>query len=260
MNNLKKKWQIGKDVIKYLSFAHLGYSGIIFVIYLILFLIMGRLEAPFPGFLNFSYSSAPIYMSIMGGITAYHYFPMYVQLGVTRKQSFIGNMIGAIGGAITLVLFTLLITVVIQLVLRVFNLTETDNLMLFERYVSISEDSTISEFLSGTTFVAGFSRWAITLVSYWLSMVINYTVGWMIGIGFYRGKSLSGIGSIILGILFLFVRDIFWEGSVLPFVPDINLEGNPILYWVVSLIVATVILGSLLWIIRTMTKKIPIKV
>lgn len=117
MTKQKKANMIAKDVTEYLSFAHLWYLGIIIVIYIILFILLGRLEAPVSDFLNFSYSSSSIYIIIMGAISSYYFFPMYVQLGVTRKQTFKGNVVGALGGALTLVILSAIISLLQHLLL-----------------------------------------------------------------------------------------------------------------------------------------------
>lgn len=259
MNKQKKKWMIGKDLTEFLSFSHLYYLGIIVVIYIVMFILLGRMDAPISDFLNFSYSSTTIYMIIMGAIGAYYFFPMYVQLGVTRKQTFFGNVIGALGGAFTLVLFTVIISLLQHLIFRLFNWTITDSQVLIENFINFSEETTATHFLLGTSFLSGLSRWAITLLSFWLSTVLNYAVGWMIGTGFYRASLFGGVGTILLGILFLLVSDIFWSGNVLPFLPEIRLEGNPLMLWFVALLVITIIIALIFWFIRQLTKKMPIK-
>ncbi|GAA0366472.1 hypothetical protein GCM10008932_18270 [Alkalibacterium iburiense] len=259
MNKQKKKWMIGKDVTEFLSFAHLWYLGIIVVIYILMFIFFGTLDAPVSDFLNFSYSSASIYMIIMGAIGAYYFFPVYIQLGVTRKQTFFGNVIGALGGALTLVIFTVIISLIQHLIFRLFNWTITDYQGLIESFIILSEETSSTHFLLGTSFLSGFSRWVITLLSFWLSTLLNYAIGWMIGTGFYRGSLFGGVGTILLGILFLLASDIFWSGNVLPFLPEISLEGSPSMLWFLAVLVIVASIALIFWFVRQLTKKMPIK-
>lgn len=259
MNKQKKKWMIGQDVTEFLSFAHLWYLGIIVVIYIILFVLLGRLDEPVSDFLSFTYSSTTIYMIIMGAIGAYYFFPMYVQLGVTRKQTFFGNMIGSLGGALTLVIFTVVISLIQHLIFRLFDWTIADNQALIENFINFSEDMTGTHFLLGTSFLSGLSRWAITLLSFWISTVFNYAIGWLIGTGFYRASLFGGVGTILLSILFLLASDVFWSGNVLPFLPEIRLEGSPLMLWVVALLVITALIALIFWLIRKLTKQMPVR-
>lgn len=259
MTKQKKANMIAKDVTEYLSFAHLWYLGIIIVIYIILFILLGRLEAPVSDFLNFSYSSSSIYIIIMGAISSYYFFPMYVQLGVTRKQTFKGNVVGALGGALTLVILSAIISLLQHLLFRLFNWTITDNQHLIENFIQFSEETPFTSFLLGTSFLSQFSRWVMTLFSFWLTTVLNYAIGWMIGTGFYRASLFGGVGTILVGIFSLLVSEFFWDNSALVFLPEIRLEGNPLLLWVIAIVLTAAIIAFILWLIRQLTKKMPIK-
>lgn len=259
MNKQKKKWEIAKDLMGYLSYSHLWYLGIIVVIYILMFVFLGNIEAPISDFLTFSHGSSKIYMLIMGIIGAYYFIPMYVQMGVTRKQSVIGNALGAVGGALTLVLFASIIGIVQHLIFQGLNLTVADNQSLFQTYLNFPEGTNTTHFLLGQTFIARISRWAITFLSFWISVLLDYMIGWMIGTGFYRSGVIGGVGTILVGMLFAAVSDVFWSDGVLPFTAEVTFQSDPFFLWTIAVTVTLILIGLAFWMIRQLTKRMTIK-
>jgi hypothetical protein len=258
MNKQKKKWKIGKDLTEYLSFANIWYLGILVVIFILMFIFLGRFDAPIQNFLSFSHGASKIYMIVMGAIGAYYFVPMYVQLGVTRKQSVIGNGIGAVGGTLTLVLFTIIIGVVQHLIFQGLNIAIADEQSLFLTFMNFTGGSGNNHFLLEQTFLANLSRWLITFSSFWLSVLLGYMIGWLIGTGFYR-NIIYGIGTILMGIVFTTISDFLWGGSALPFVPDVTFQGNPLNLWIIGFVITILLIGIGFWVIRQLTKRIKIK-
>lgn len=259
MNKQKKKWLIAKDLTEYLSFAHLWYLGIIVVIFILMFIFLGRIEAPISDFLSFSHGSSKVYMLIMGIISAYYFIPMYVQMGVTRKQTVIGNAIGAVGGALTLVLLATIISGIQHLIFEGFDLTVANEESLFQIVMNFPEGTESTHFLLGQSFFAGLSRWLITLSSFWLSVLLDYMIGWLIGTGFYHRGVVGGVGTILIGMLLAAISDVFWNDGILPFMPDVTFQGDPFYLWLVAIVATIVLIGVAFWLIRQLTKRMTIK-
>lgn len=259
MNKQNKKWEIAKDLIGFLGYSQLWYLGIMTAIFILMFIFLGTIDAPISNFLTFSHGSTKVYMFIMGIIGAYYFIPMYVQMGVTRKQSVIGNGIGAIGGSLILVVFVSIIALVQHFIFQGLNIGVENGHSLFLTFMNFPEGIETTHFLLNETFIANVSRWMITLLSFWVSVLLDYAVGSMIGTGFYRSGVLGGVGTIIIGIIFMVISDIFWSDSVLPFMPDISLQGDPFTLWLIAMTVMLILLSLSFWIIRQLTKRIAIK-
>jgi len=259
MNNKNKILSITNDLTMTLSFSHLWFIGIILIINVILFvfsLIQGG------SFSTFSYSTASIYMLIMGFIAAYHYFPMYVQLGITRKNSFLGNMYGAILGALVLVIFLLLISGLEHFLVQVFNFSAEAGLTSFESLFGFAEGSErqINHFLFENTIFASLSRIILTAATFWGTILLTYSIGWMIGTSFYKPGIVGKISTIITGITFALILDVFWgEDGLVSFLPELATEGLLFTRWAIGISGTLLMIGISLWIIRKLTKRIPIK-
>ncbi|WP_188208194.1 hypothetical protein [Alkalibacillus aidingensis] len=188
-------------------------------------------------FLLFSYNSTPIFMLIIGIISAYSFLPTYVKQGVTRKDYFLGGTLSGAGVAVGLTVSSILITLIEHEVIGLLNAeTQLD---------------TWTNQMGGT--------WLSAFVFYCFSIIIFYYIGWLIGVGYYRYGWVVGFGFIAVAIVFMMVTDFLWESEVWKNSSDwlpLELSHISVMLSVVgSLIVITV----LLILIRTITRRIRIK-
>lgn len=199
---------------------------------------IGR-EEMMTDFLTFSFSSAKIYLIIIGIIGGYHYFPMFVQLGVSRKQSFKGMALGMFSGAAILVLMAILVSSIQRFVLP-------NDAIRAELLV----DTLLSTNQQGNLVV----RWGLTLLIFCLSATLDLVIGWLLAAGFYKGKQLIKLGSLLLGI-FLFANGMLWEIEAWTFLPGLTFIDHSL-----SRIVWTLLaIGFGLLVIRQLTKRVTIK-
>lgn len=203
-------------------------------------------------FYNFTHGAAKWYMLIYGAIGANYYFPMYVQLGVTRKKTFIGTILGVFAGAISLVILALFISEVHQLVVGLLGLEVAWDTPLFHTFVG-------NGFPENNTFLAAVGRLGITMLSYMVSVVLDYAIGWMSGTAYYRGNIWKGMGAILLGFLTILLADLMWGDGFLAFLPRLTLGPNALAQWLFAMLGTVVLIGLLLWLIRALTKQITIK-
>lgn len=258
MNKQNKQWKVAADMVSYLSQAHLSYLGVIVVIFIIMYFSFAQLSSEaVSDFLSFSHGSSKIYMIVMGVIFGSYILQSYVQMGVTRKQTVIGNMIGAIGGALSLVVLLLVISLVQQYVFQKLNLHVIEEQQLFYEFLRFSEDSN-NHFLLGQSFLSQISRLSITIISFWVSVLLDYMVGWMAAIGFKRGGFFEGIGFTVIGIIVSMISGILWTNNSIPYIPEIPLEGDPIYLWLMSVGVTILFIGLTYLIIRQRTKRMTV--
>jgi len=264
-NKQRKELSIAKETFWTLTFSHLFFLGILLLIYFgIFFVLVPYLEGavtPTPDFLSMTQSSSNIYILIMGIIGAYYYFPMYVQFGVTRKKTFIGTVLGLIAGSISLVVLAVVISGILQLIFSGLGMNITWDTNLFSNFIGFGEDTLAqgSGFLTQNTFLAGAGRLGITMLTYTISLILYYTVGWMIGTSFYRSGVFKGVGSILLALLVLMLADSFWGGGVIDILPRMTLGAGIMSQWFLAFVGTMVLIALLLWIIRALTKRITIK-
>lgn len=239
--NLKKLKQVTLDTIGYLSVSHLYYLGIVLGIHIALIVLAVYLSGSgsTSSFLDFSFGSSKVYLIVMGMIAGYHYFPMFVQFGVSRKTTFFGKLLGMAVAAGTLILLTILIAVLQAWVLPdnfIQVASFTDSLAYFNQYDNL------------------ILRWMLAIFTYWLTALLDLLIGWMVGAAFYQEKVLLKLGSLLIGIVFVAIS-MLWEIPVWTWVPQlIVLERLPA-RWLITL--AAIVAGS--FTIRQFTKKIRIK-
>lgn len=261
----RKEFNIATDTFWMLSFAHLIFLGIMLLIYLgVYFILIPYFEgglATTHDFLTFTLTSAYIYMLIMGIIGAYYYFPMYVQFGVTRKKTFIGTILGLLGGAISFVILAGLLSGILQLIFNGLGLNIAFEAPLLNSFMEIEEGTALqgSGFLAQNTLLAGASRLGITLISYAGTITLWYVIGWMVGTAFYRSGVIKGIGFILLALFIVMFADLLWGNGLLGILPRINLGASIFSQWFLALIGTVGLIAVTLWIIRALTKRITIK-
>lgn len=272
-NKQRKEVKVAQDIFWSFIDANFWFLISVLVLYFgVYFLLLpfldGYVEEAVPTFLTFSQDISIWYMLIYGGIGAYHYFPMHVQLGVTRKKTFIGTLLGVIAGAISLVILAVFISEGVELITGWFDLGIVWEDTLFNDFVGVSDGSFALDgsFLFEEGFLAAASRWGLTISTYTVILFMHYLLGWMAGTIFYRSDMVEGsggyllaMGGILLTLLYVPATDLLWGVSVFNFLPRLLLSANVGIQWLLAMLITLVLIALLVWIVRKLTKEIRIK-
>lgn len=190
-------------------------------------------------FLTFAFQPSKIYMLVIGTLSAFYYLSFFVKQGITRKDYFLGTALSAAGLAFTIIVITALVSGVLFFI------------------------GTFTDFLadmSTVTFLNTQSEWVLPIIVFSIIIFAYYLAGWMISVGFYRFGGLGGLAIIVLAIVFISAIDLLWEFELTHPVGvwlNLNLNEFPLS---VSLIGTGILLAACLWIIRSITKKMTIKI
>lgn len=249
-----------------LFFAQGGWSiwflGIITIVHIVKAVVAFNTGSPQEDFYGSSTVSSNIYIFIIGIIGAYAFLPMYVQNGVTRKDYFKGAILAVIGLSVAIVLFSVLLTGLEYLLVKYANLpVEIDN----SKIISFDEDgddniiATIVKMMVVSPYVSLSGNWLLSLVVSCFNLITSYFIGWLIGAGYYRYGWFIGLGFIGLSIVFMMSWDMLWGIEV----------SEPLSTWIgvgswdlpvlVSFLGSFAIIGIILTIIRTITRKVIVK-
>ncbi|ABR50034.1 conserved hypothetical protein [Alkaliphilus metalliredigens QYMF] len=218
------------------------YISIILIIHLILQLVLPRfvpdVEEINLSFMIMFFQSSKIYMAIIGIIACYSFLPFFVKNGITRRDYFIGSSVAAVGVSFSILLVSAVITVVLQFLAPI---------------LGYSPNIVPVAFLDTT------SLWIVPIISLSLIILCYYIAGWVIAVGFYRYNNLRRIGFIAIGLFYVSVTDLIWEGGLShPLIAKLNIPF-PDLSIGLSVGVTSLLIGLGLWFIRSLTKRIPIK-
>lgn len=195
------------------TFGFLGVMFVVNVIKIILNVIKGtEVDGGFYGSIMIA---ANIYMLIIG-ITVIYFLPYYVELGVTRKDYFIGTVLASIGLSIVIPIITLLVSLLERLILmNVLNLSYKvqdlngvlNNVMndMDHNFGGVIAELILSVILSPNVDPSG--NWILAIIVFALNIFIYYLLGWLISVGFYTGGIITGLVFIILSIGINLVKD-----------------------------------------------------
>ena len=192
--------------------------------------------------LVFSAGSSLIYMFVIGIIAGATFLPKLIKLGVTRTHCFYGTVVSAILKSITLPLIFILFAAVEYLL------------------------SGLLDFKVADTIFINFPE---SFILYSLNIFVGYILGWLINVGYYKFHWIIGLFFIAFAIGLNTIYALIWENNIIslfsvnidPF--DTNLEAavqSTGLPFLMSLLGSLTIILVILIIIRTLTKKISIKI
>lgn len=200
--------------------------------------IANRNDGKVDGFFVFSSYSAAIFMLVCGIIAAFGFMAYFVQQGITRKDMYLGMMIGAFGLAIAVTLVPLAVHATEFLISNFVSLpVKFDSLTIFERT----------------------SGWPSAVGAFLLNVFTYYLIGLFIGIGYYRFNWLIGLGFVGIALVALTLNGFFWGdaglSAVIPWIPNFPGEATLLL----SIAGSLLLIAALLTAARMLTKRIPIK-
>ncbi|MDD2497877.1 MAG: hypothetical protein PHY90_07095 [Desulfitobacteriaceae bacterium] len=192
--------------------------------------------------LGFSEGSSIIYMFVIGIIAGATFLPHLLKLGVTRTHCFYGTVVAAILISISLPLIFSLFSGLEYLLLRLFD---------FKIAEPVSSNFTASFFL--------FS----------LNIFMGYLLGWLINVGFYKFNWVIGLFFIALANGLITIHSIIWKNIIVSlFSIDIDAFETKLeagvqltgLSFLIPALESLALILIILIIIRTTTKRIPIKI
>lgn len=148
------------------------------------------------------------------------FMPFYVKHGVTRKDYYLGSALAMLGVALAIALIFSILAAIESAVYHVMALD-----ILREPFN-----------LSG-----GSNNWFSAILIYSLSSYLYCLIGWFVYLGFYRFTRVTGLGFCLLAFLLIYLHG-FLENAQL------------------VILGLVVLIGILLYLIRLLTQRIPIKI
>lgn len=211
------------------------YLPIVYMAYFILVWFLNEPEIQSLSLLTFTFQTATIFMLVCGILSSTVFLPVFVKHGVTRKSYFQGALISSICLVSTIIGLTAIFSWVLS---------------LFE--MNMFKDVVLS--------ALGENSWLLTIFTYFLSVMIYYSVGWLIGTAFYRYGGSGGFMSIVVSLIIISFNDLLWEfRTPKPFMGLLHVN-IPTPHIAIALIgsIAIAILSTIF--VHKMVKDTPIKV
>ncbi|MCM3611819.1 hypothetical protein M4S82_11190 [Planococcus sp. MERTA32b] len=234
-----KKTKVNPKVVSDIFYEQFKWSlwflCILVAIHIVVLFFFPNSEAGIVNFFEFSSYSTAVFMLVCGIMAVYVFFTSHVQQGVTRKEVYLGVVIGAFGLALFLTLVPLVV-----------NGVE----FLLAEYTALP--------FTFTSIGSG-SEWLVEAIFYLLNILTYYLVGWLIGVGYYRFGWIIGFLFIAAAILALSLNDYFLKddniSSAIPWIPDIQVYASTPAAIAGSLVLIAVLLA----VMRLLTKRMAIK-
>lgn len=211
---------------------------------------------------NSVFVAANIFMLVIGIISIY-FLPHYVENGVTRKDYFKGAFIASIGLSVVIPIVTIGIST-----LQLFILKNLDKISFKE----VDINSVVSEINSDVGDIVGDIVTSVILTPYIdpqsnlilaigifsLNIFMYYLIGWLISASFYRFNTLTGLGFILIALIIFTLEDTLLRITLdLPIASRFStLEFLPLGVTVLGILF---LIFVSIWIIRTLTKRVTIK-
>ena len=203
--------------------------------------------------------SSNIFMLVIGIIAILGFLPYYVSNGVTRKDYFKGTAIAAAGLSISIPIVASIIYALQNFIMKITGLPIVEKSTLANQVVD-TDDGFIGELIQSiimTPFVELESNWILGIALFSLNIFTYYIVGWLIGTGFYRFGVFIGLLCIALAFIVVYIQDLLLRIALDLPVHDVFTSLDFSLY--LAFASALALAGITLWIIRQMTKRVPIK-
>jgi hypothetical protein len=216
------------------------FIGIMMIVHVVFSIISWRFNFAIGDLFAFSSGSTSVYMLVIGIIAGSAFLAFYVKQGVTRRDYYCGAVLAAFGLAFALALTFYVFSYIEWGIFAVLNLPIT---------------------LEPMTLDFGINHWLVLILLYTINSFIYYLIGWAINLGFYRYNVLVGLVFCVLATVFVAFYGLFMVDGM---AARAKVEALNQWYYDVplpaSVLVSLVLIGILLYVIRLLTKKIPVKV
>lgn len=247
--------KVARDVLFVQGRWTIWFLGILVIIHIIQTIAFLFTEGGMNDFYARVYIAGNIYMFVIGILSSVSILPAFVKNGVTRRDYFKGAILGTLGIALSIVIFTIIIHFLSNFVLNLFNIPV--NVIDLSDMVADPDDPFIAHLILaiiGAPFVKGMGILSILLFIF--NLYYYYVIGWLIGSGFSRFGGIFGLTYIVLAIPLFIIHAGIW-GKPIPELAmfDLTTYSN----WA-ALVGSFVLALITLIIIRFTTKNVRIKV
>ncbi|WP_179295453.1 hypothetical protein [Bacillus sp. FJAT-45350] len=215
------------------------FVGIVFVVYLVVPNFVTDVDSLHLPFLAFIFQPTKIFMLVIGILSCFAFLSYFVGNGITRKDYFIGSAVAAVAVAIGIMALASALQGVLHLV---------------GKFTEYMPNTGYGDVLSVE------SAWLVPFVVYSLSVVAYYVAGWLISIGFYRYGWFGGAITIFSAIIYVGMTDMSWGGERTFQLFGFIRFSLPELSLPFAMISTVVLLVIGLWVLRGLTKRVPIKI
>ncbi len=203
--------------------------------------------------------SSNIYMLVIGIIAAYAFLQYYVSSGVTRKDYFKGAAIASVGLSFSIPIIASVIAALQIFIINLMNFPILTRSQLANRFTE-DDGNLIGNFIQSiilTPFVDLQDNWLVAIVVFASNILMYYLVGWLIGSGFYRYGVLPGLLCIVIAFVVLYAQDLLL--SIALDLPVHDMFASLDFPVFVSIVGIVILVSIVLWMIRQLTKRAPIK-
>jgi len=229
---------ISSKVTGDLFMAQLKWSAWYIAVIVLLHVFVSFISAR--GIFALSYGSTPVFMLILGIIVG-NFLPFYVEQGVTRKDYYLGAALAALSLSFTIALIFLILSGLESVIYSALNL------------------GIIIEPFNLQVSVEGSTNGVISLLTYTLNAFTYYLIGWLVYLGFYRFKWVTGLGFCGVAFVTILIHGLIWNDELL-LVFGIGEYNTVLNLSIFAAIFSTlVIIAILLSVIRLVTRRVPIK-
>lgn len=233
-----------------------GFLGIMLVINIVKGIMAGVQGNEVEGYFSSIFIAGNIYMLILG-LLSIHFLPHFLGNGVTRKDYFIGTVLASIGLSIIIPIITIIVSVVERLILGFVDMqykTQTIN----EVDIDANVVGDIIQSIIITPYADPQHNWVLAISVLSVNIFIFYLVGWLISSSFYRYDIYAGLGSILLSMVLIMLKDTLLRISL-----DLPIPGwfSTLDFLPVGIALLGIVLIILITIglIRILTKRVAIK-
>lgn len=215
----------------------LWFFSILFAIHLVRVFWLNSDTDQIEGFFVFSQYSVNIFMLVVGIMTAYAFMGRHIQQGLSRRDSYAGTAIAAVG----LSLFVTIVPLVIN------------GIQHF-----LAETVALPVTLDTASAFEATGGWFAAAIALFLNVLTFYLAGWLISIGYYRFGWIAGFGFIALSFVVFGLNDYLWKpttADAMAWLPYDPLDAD---FWLTAL-GSSVLVLVLFLAMRLMTKRVTIK-
>jgi hypothetical protein len=200
-----------------------------------------------------------VFVLVIGIISASIFLQIYVNQGVTRRDHFIGGAIAALGLSIMIVVVALILTSLESFIVNLMDLPITYQTIIEEEIESNIIANIVLTVVSPTFLNLDSLPWIVYLMVIVLRLFMFYLIGWFIAAGFYHSGVITGLGTILLSIIFISGFDLFWQNSPNNILTKyLSLEVQSFSPYI-AILMSIIIIGIVLFLIRILTKKVAIR-
>ncbi|WP_456273539.1 hypothetical protein [Bacillus sp. AK031] len=209
------------------------FMSFVFIAYVILQRFVNNDAVNEQSFLTFAYGPSKIYMLVIGILSVHAFLTFYVRSGITRRDYFKGAAVSSFVVSLVLMLSAGIITAI---------------------------EKVIDSGIETNSFIGSDAPLLLTMLVFSVNILMYYAAGWLIGAGFYRFGGIGGMMYILLAIVIISLSDFLWESELrepLKFLLDLSSQQDFSLF--TSFILTAFLLAMTLWIIKSTTKRVRIK-